>query len=59
MKQSFLEICRAISELHRIEISHCDLSTENIMIDAQRYKGILIDFDLSHKFGENSPASVN
>ncbi len=29
-------LCRAIAELHRIEITHGDLSSENIMIDAKR-----------------------
>jgi tRNA A-37 threonylcarbamoyl transferase component Bud32 len=29
-------ICRALAELHSIEISHGDLSSENVMIDAKR-----------------------
>ncbi len=52
-------MCRAISELHSLEVAHGDLSSENVMVDVKRCKVKLIDFDLSHKFGEAYSAAGN
>ena len=52
-------MCRAIAELHSIDITLGDLSSENIMIDAKRCQVKLIDFDLSHMFGETYTAAGN
>lgn len=51
MKQIFYQIVLGIAELHRLNIAHCDIKPDNIII----HNGIvkIIDYDLSLYLGEN------
>lgn len=52
-------MCRAVAELHAVDIVHGDLASENIMIDPQTLTVKIIDFDLSSKVGSMVYAGGN
>ena len=43
----FRQISSALSYLHSLEIAHCDLKLENILVDRELSQTKLIDFGLS------------
>lgn len=52
-------ICRAVAELHVIEVVHGDLASENILIDPVNFNVKIIDFDLASKTGSMIYAGGN
>lgn len=45
-------MCRAVAELHAIEVVHGDLASENILIHPETLDVKIIDFDISSELGK-------
>lgn len=52
-------LCRAVAELHTLNIVHGDLSTGNILIDSANSDVKLIDFDMTSIEGTSKIAAGN